>query len=161
MEIREKEKAFLLDVPISGSGLFGDVVNTVVDKFRAAKTQSAPFKQFIPWRVHEPASASSSRERLGPSKEPVGRVSEPMYPPPYMVWGAHGRPASRQRPRKRVDLKCPNKPPAAASSGRSWCTYQEKRHFKFSPHRVVTGFVDARRDTQGLPSATVFPALTL
>ncbi len=38
-EIREKEKAFLLDAPISSSGLFGDAVNTVVDKFRAAKTQ--------------------------------------------------------------------------------------------------------------------------
>ncbi len=47
-EIREKEKAFLLDAPISSSGLFSDVVNPVVDKFRAAKTQSAAFKQFMP-----------------------------------------------------------------------------------------------------------------
>ncbi len=31
-EIRQKEKAFLLDAPISSSGLFGNVVNTVVDK---------------------------------------------------------------------------------------------------------------------------------
>ncbi len=47
-EIWEKEKAFLLDAPISSSGLFSDVVNPVVDKFRAAKTQSAAFKQFMP-----------------------------------------------------------------------------------------------------------------
>ncbi len=47
-EIREKEKAFLLDAPISSSGLFGNAVNTVVDKFRAAKMQSAAFKQFMP-----------------------------------------------------------------------------------------------------------------
>ncbi len=45
-EIREKEKAFLFDVPIYGSGLFSDAVNAVVDKFRAAQTQSAAFKQF-------------------------------------------------------------------------------------------------------------------
>ncbi len=118
-EIRDKEMAFLLDAPISGSGLFGDVVNAVVDQFRAAKTQLAAFKQFMPRRARKPASASSSRECPAPSKEPVGRVSEPMHPPPYMVWGASGRPTSRQRPRKRVDLKRPNKPPAAASSGRS------------------------------------------
>ncbi len=40
-EIREKEKVFLLDAPVSSSGLFGDVVNTIADKFRAAKKQSA------------------------------------------------------------------------------------------------------------------------
>ncbi len=42
------EKAFLLDAPISGSGLFGDAVNAVVDTLRAAKMQSAAFKQFMP-----------------------------------------------------------------------------------------------------------------
>ncbi len=119
MEIKEKEKTFLLDAPISGSGLFGDAVNAVVDKFRATKTQSAAFNQFMPQHVREPASASSSRERPGPSKEPVGRVSEPMHSSPYTVWGARGRSASRQRPRKRVDLKRPNKPPATASLGHS------------------------------------------
>ncbi len=111
-EIREKEKAFLLDAPISSSGLFGDAVNTVVDKFRAAKTQSAAFKQFMPRRAREPASASSSRERPAPRKEPVGRVSDLVHPPPYTVWGACGRSDARQCPRKRVDLKHP-------SSGRS------------------------------------------
>ncbi len=39
-EIREKEKVFLLDAPISQSGLFGEAVSAVVDKFRSAKTQS-------------------------------------------------------------------------------------------------------------------------
>ncbi len=88
----------------------------------------------LPRRVAPEASflqrrSSSSRECPGPSKEPVSRVREPMHPPPYMVWGARGYPASRQRPRKRVDLKRPNKPPAAASSGCSWCTYQKKESF--------------------------------
>ncbi len=38
-EIREKEKTFLMDAPISQSGLFGEAVSAVVDKFRSAKTQ--------------------------------------------------------------------------------------------------------------------------
>ncbi len=41
-EIREKENVFLMDAPISQSGLFGEAVSAVVDKFRSAKTQSAP-----------------------------------------------------------------------------------------------------------------------
>ncbi len=40
-EIREKEKVFLMDAPISQSGLFGKAVSAVVDKFRSAKTQLA------------------------------------------------------------------------------------------------------------------------
>ncbi len=50
-------------------------------------------------------------------------------PLPYTVWGARGRTASRQCPRKRVDLKHPDKSPVAASSGCSWYTYQEKESF--------------------------------
>ncbi len=45
-EIREKEKVFLMDAPISQSGLFGEAVSAVVDKFCSAKTQSAALKQF-------------------------------------------------------------------------------------------------------------------
>ncbi len=43
--IKEKDRAFLLDAPISPSGLFGDAVNMVVDRFQEAKKQSAAFKQ--------------------------------------------------------------------------------------------------------------------
>ncbi len=110
-EIREKEKAILIDAPISSSGLFGDTVNTVVNKFK---------KRSQPCRACELASAPSSRECPAPRKEPVGR--------PYTVWGASGRSATRQHLRKRVYLKRPNKPPAAASSG----------HFRLG-HRVSVG----------------------
>ncbi len=34
-EISEKEKVFLLDAPISQSGLFGEAVSSVVEKFRS------------------------------------------------------------------------------------------------------------------------------
>ncbi len=69
-EIREKEKVFLLDAPISQSGLFGEVVSSVVEKFRSAKTQSAPVKQFMPrkgafWRKWRPGCAPSPNYGLG------------------------------------------------------------------------------------------------
>ncbi len=50
-EIREREKTFLMDAPISQSGLFGEAVSAVVDKFRLAKTQSAALNQFMPRRA--------------------------------------------------------------------------------------------------------------
>ncbi len=45
-EISEKEEVFLLDAPISQSGLFGEAVSSVVEKFRSAKMQSTALKQF-------------------------------------------------------------------------------------------------------------------
>ncbi len=50
-EIREREKVFLMDAPISQSGLFGEAISTVVDQFRSAKTQLAALKQFMPRRA--------------------------------------------------------------------------------------------------------------
>ncbi len=72
-----------------------------------------------PGRYRANSRENNSRERPAPRKEPVSRVSDPVHPPPYTVWGARGRSATRQRPRKQVDLKCLNRPPMAASSGRS------------------------------------------
>ncbi len=71
-EIREKEKVFLLDAPISQSGLFGEVVSSAVEKFRSAKTQSAALKQFMPKRMRDYSTPSSSlsREQSLPRKEP-------------------------------------------------------------------------------------------
>ncbi len=48
--IKEKDRAFLLDAPISPSGLFGDAINMAVDRFQEAKKQSAAFKQYLPRR---------------------------------------------------------------------------------------------------------------
>ncbi len=115
-EIREKEKVFLLDAPISQSGLFGEAVSSVVEKFRSAKTQSAALKQFMPRRTrdHSTPSSSLSREQSLPRKEPSGRsVAQAAHPPPTRVWGARGQPFPHQRPRRRVDLKWPSRPAAS------------------------------------------------
>ncbi len=121
-EIREKEKVFLLDAPISQSGLFGEAVSSVVEKFRSAKTQSVALKQFMPRRTrdHSTPSSSLSREQSLPRKEPSGRSgAQAAHPPPTTVWGARGRHFPRQRPRRRVDLKRPNRPAASAPPSHS------------------------------------------
>ncbi len=80
-EISEKEEVFLLDAPISQSGLFGEAVSSVVEKFRSAKTQSTALKQFMPRRTrdHSTPSSSLSREQSLPRKEPSGNAPSPNY----------------------------------------------------------------------------------
>ncbi len=121
-QIREKEKVFLLDASISQSGLFGEAVSSVVEKFRSAKTQSAALKQFMPRRMrdHSTPSSSLSREQSLPRKEHFGGSgAKATHLPPTTVWKARGRSFPRQRPRRRVDLKRPNRPSASANPGRS------------------------------------------
>ncbi len=121
-EIREKEKVFLLDTPISQSGLFGEAVSSVVDKFRSAKTQSAALKQFMPRRSRDYSTPSSSlsREQSLPRKEPSGGSgAQATHPPSTTVWGARGRSFPRQRPRRQVDLKRPNRSATSAPPSRS------------------------------------------
>ncbi len=114
-EIREKENVFLMDAPISQSGLFGEAVSAVVDKFRSAKTQSAALKQFMPRRARDFSTPSSSVSR----EQPPSGGAQATRPPPTTVWGARGQSSSRQQPRKRVNMKRPNKPAASANPGRS------------------------------------------
>ncbi len=109
-----------MDAPISQSGLFGEAVIAVVDKFCSAKTQSAALKQFMPRRARDYSTPSSvSREQSLPRKEPPSGGAQATRPSPTTVWGARGRSSSRQQPRKRVNLKRPNKPAASANPGRS------------------------------------------
>ncbi len=120
-EIREREKVFLMDAPISQSGLFGEAVSAVVDKFCSAKTQSAALKQFMPRRSRDYSTPSSSvsREQSLPRTEPPSGGAQAMRPSPTMVWGARGRSFYCQQPCKRVNLKRANKPATSANPGRS------------------------------------------
>ncbi len=45
-QINDKDRVFLLNDPILLSGLFGNAVSTVVDKFQKAKIQAAAFSDF-------------------------------------------------------------------------------------------------------------------
>lgn len=49
-KIEEKDRVFLLDTLLAPSGMFGDAVNSVVDRFQEARKQAEVFKQFLPRR---------------------------------------------------------------------------------------------------------------
>ncbi len=90
-----------------------------MDKFRSAKTQSAALKQFMPRRARDfstPSSSVSGEQPL-PRREPPSGGAQATRPSPTTVWGARGRSSSRQQPRKRFNLKRPNKPAASANPG--------------------------------------------
>ncbi|KAI2646546.1 Transposon Ty3-G Gag-Pol polyprotein [Labeo rohita] len=46
-DMKEKDRVFLLDAPLSPAGLFGDAVNAVVDRYQEARKQAAAFQRFL------------------------------------------------------------------------------------------------------------------
>ncbi|KAL0197791.1 hypothetical protein M9458_006331, partial [Cirrhinus mrigala] len=66
-DMRESEKAQLLDAPISPLGLFGDAVGSFSEKFLEAQKQSKAMSHFLPKRDRSaappPRSRSSSSQR--------------------------------------------------------------------------------------------------
>ncbi len=50
--IKGKDKHFLMDAPLSSSGLFGDAVNLVVERFQESAKQVAAFQKLLPRRIH-------------------------------------------------------------------------------------------------------------
>ncbi len=157
-EIREKEKVFLMDAPISQSGLFGEAVNAVVDKFRSAKTQSAALKKIMQRRARDFSTPSSSvsREQPLPRREPPSGGAQATRPPPTAVWGARGRSSSRQQPRKRVNMKRPDKPAASANPGRSWPPgrNEESRFTVTGRGQTAKAFLPAPNTLSSLKSVT-------
>ncbi|XP_016315001.1 uncharacterized protein LOC107667797 [Sinocyclocheilus anshuiensis] len=92
-DIGKKERGFLLDAPVSPSELFGTSVETVVDKFREAKSRSAAFKSFIPRR---PRSEPEQTRGPGPSRIEDQRRAQrasvaTRAPPPPVGGGRRGR----------------------------------------------------------------------
>ncbi len=161
-EIREKEKVFLLDAPISQSRLFGEAVSSVMEIFRSAKTQSAALKQFMPRRTrdHSTPSSSLSREQSLHRKEPSGRSgAQAAHPPPTTVWGARGRPFPHQRPRRWVDLKRPSRPATSAPLSRSWPSSRDEESFFTATRRDQTAkaYLPASNTLSSLRSVTPTP----
>ncbi len=117
-----------MDAPMSKDRLFGNSVTAVVEKFRAAKQQSAFFRLLLPHRPREIEQrhtlvarsrlSSSHRQRGAPREEP-----SPMAPP-RKDWGPRAYPPARQRQQKRLDMSSTAKtsrPQAPSSSSWSFC----------------------------------------
>ncbi|KAL0165789.1 hypothetical protein M9458_037633, partial [Cirrhinus mrigala] len=63
-DMKEKDRVFLLDAPLLPSGLFGDAVNSVVDRYQEARKQVAAFQRFLPRR--HPAQGAAGQEQPRP-----------------------------------------------------------------------------------------------
>ncbi|KAK2903444.1 hypothetical protein Q8A67_008157 [Cirrhinus molitorella] len=102
--IKDKDRAFLLDAPISPSGLFGEVVSTVATRFREAKRYEEAFVRFLPRRAQE-SGLSATRSRPGPVplRREEQKESVASRAPPCREWGAAHR--ASQSASKRPDLR--------------------------------------------------------
>ncbi len=102
--IKDKDRTFLLDAPISPSGLFGDAVNTVATSFREAKRYEEAFVRFLPCRAQE-SGTSATRSRPGPVPlwREAQRESVASRAPPRRDWGAARR--TSESASKRPDLR--------------------------------------------------------
>ncbi len=60
-DMKDKDRVCLLDAPLSSSGLFGDAVNSVVNRFQEASKQAAAFQRFLPRRSR--AQGAAGREQ--------------------------------------------------------------------------------------------------
>ncbi|XP_073720453.1 uncharacterized protein [Misgurnus anguillicaudatus] len=115
-ELKSSDRAFLLDAPVAPSGLFGDAVNTVVERFAEARKQSAAFERYLPRRAFD--SRAAGREQ--PSYRASQKRSVATRGPPQKNWEVlrdvvscfRGQPPigeSRQSPHNTVPVspRCP------------------------------------------------------
>ncbi len=70
--MKEKDRVFLMDTTLAPSGLFGDAVDSVVDRYQEARKQARAFQRFLPRHSFvlgavgreqpQPCTSSSHRE---------------------------------------------------------------------------------------------------
>ncbi len=159
-EIREREKVLLMDAPISQSGLFGEAVSAVVDKFRSAKTQSAALKQFMPMRSRDYSTHSSSvsREQSLPRKEPSGGGAQGHAALPPLRFG---EPAGRllfpaYNHASGLTWSGPQQAGASANPGHSWPSgrNEESRFTVMGRGQTAEAFLPAPNELSSLKSVT-------
>ncbi|KAI2658972.1 ORF V: Enzymatic polyprotein [Labeo rohita] len=104
--MKEKDRVFLLDAPLSPSGLFGDAVNAVVDRYQEARKQAAAFQRFLPRRrpTHEAAELEQPRPRTSSSHRETQKQSVATRTPPH-----------RGRVRRRSRSGAPGRSPICGS----------------------------------------------
>ncbi len=71
-DIKEKDRVFLLDAPLAPTGLFGNAVNSIVNRFQEARKQASAFQLFFQhhslayeaagWEQPQPCACSTYRE---------------------------------------------------------------------------------------------------
>ncbi len=78
---------FLLDAPISKTGLFGEAVSSVVDKFHSAKSQSAALNPLMPRRItgtpQTPPPPPCPESAPYQGRSPPAGATPRLFPPNY------------------------------------------------------------------------------
>ncbi|MGL5128313.1 MAG: hypothetical protein ACRC7D_09170, partial [Aeromonas popoffii] len=105
--IKEKDKSVLLDAPLSDQGLFGNAVDTVVDRFQEAKRQATAFQNFLPRRSY-PQGPAAQRQPQPSTTSALHRQQQKQSvatrTPPQRAWGS--RPQSQKFSRQiKPDLR--------------------------------------------------------
>ncbi len=105
-QISDKDRVFLLDAPILPSGLFGDAVNTVVDRFQEAKKQAAAFQRFLPRRSQIGADRRNQPQPCtGSSYREVQKWSVATRAPPQKRKTGGGRRSRSKSSKEMTDLR--------------------------------------------------------
>ncbi len=109
-DIKDKDRDFLLDAPLAPLGLFGDAVESVVDRHREARKQTGTFQRFLPRcpppQAHPRASSSyreAQRQRVAtrapPSRDRGGKrrsAPGPSKPKTYLRAVLQAKKASKK-----------------------------------------------------------------
>ncbi len=94
-DMKEKDRVFLMDATLAPSGLYGNTVNSVVDRYQEARKQAAAFQRFLPRRpiALGAAGREQPQPRTSSSYREIQRYSVASRAPPQ-------RDRGRQRPKK-------------------------------------------------------------
>ncbi|KAI2660086.1 UDP-sugar-dependent glycosyltransferase 52 [Labeo rohita] len=113
-DMKEKDRVFLLDAPLGSSGLFGDAVDSVVNRYQEARKQAAAFQKFLPRRslAHVAAGREQPQPCTSSSYREVQKLSVASRAPPSRGRDSrHSRPgSSKARPDLRVVLQAKRAP---------------------------------------------------
>ncbi len=84
-DIKDRDRVFLLDAPLSPSGLFVDAVDSVVDRHQEARRQAAAFQRFFPRRSLAQGAAGREQPRpcAGSSYREAQKESVAARAPPH------------------------------------------------------------------------------
>lgn len=98
--IKERDKVFLLDAPVSPSSIFGESVNMVVSRYREAKRRKFLFI-FFPAVLKARGCRQPNMVQLLYEEKPQSRVWHIMHPSGETRRAAH----HAQQPKMKPDLR--------------------------------------------------------
>ncbi len=106
-DIKDRDRVFLLDAPLSPFGLFGDAVDSIVERHQEARRQVAAFQQFFPRRSLAQGAAGREQPLLhaGSSYREAQKESIATRSPPHKSLGRGGKKVWSKTSQPNPDLR--------------------------------------------------------